>query len=324
MMIPSKTPTVSICVPIYNVEKYIEGCARSLFEQTYPQIHYVFVDDGSKDNSISILMHLIEDYQVGDKCVIIKHNTNCGIAATRNSAIENIVGDYILWVDSDDWLEIDAVDFLISRAKQTDADITLFDSLIHYEFSHETKRQPSFDTISEFSRAIITRTAPQELWGKLYKSSLYSESVRCEPGVNMAEDWLLLVKLIPHVNTVDTINKSFYHYDRTIESALTRRGGEIVERTAWRAFMAAKTVLTGTQFEDIIKETELRLSAISLFNYAKWENADYFYDIATEHITSETLCYIEKLSFSQKVAIILRNNKLLLKIVGKLWLLRRR
>ena len=86
-------PLISILVPIYGVEKYIERCARSLFEQTYPNLEFVFVDDASPDKSIEILHQVIKDYPKWDGHIsIIHHDKNCGIAATRNSLVNNSKG----------------------------------------------------------------------------------------------------------------------------------------------------------------------------------------------------------------------------------------
>ena len=96
---------VSILVPIYGVERFIERCARSLFEQTYPNIEYVFVNDCTADRSVEILKELVEDYPGRKDAVkIISHEKNRGLAAARNTALENATGVFICHVDSDDWV----------------------------------------------------------------------------------------------------------------------------------------------------------------------------------------------------------------------------
>ena len=93
---------ISIIVPIYNVEQYIERCARSLFEQTYDDIEYVFVDDCSPDNSLNILYEVLNDYPHRISNVkIIRHIENKGLTAARNSGLEVATGDYIAHCDSD-------------------------------------------------------------------------------------------------------------------------------------------------------------------------------------------------------------------------------
>ena len=105
---------VSILVPIYNVETYIHQCAVSLFEQTYNNIEYIFVDDASPDNSITILKDLIKRYPKREKDVrIITHEKNRGLAVARNTAISNATGDYIFIVDSDDYMEKQTIEWMV-------------------------------------------------------------------------------------------------------------------------------------------------------------------------------------------------------------------
>ena len=102
---------VSILVPIYNVEKFFSRCLESLFNQTYQNIEYVFVNDCTPDNSMVVLHNFMEKYPSRAKLVrIIENTNNCGIAIVRNTLIKNATGDYVLFVDSDDWIEEDMVE----------------------------------------------------------------------------------------------------------------------------------------------------------------------------------------------------------------------
>lgn len=108
--------TVSICVPVYGVERYIERCARSVFEQTYDNIEYIFVDDCSPDHSIDILKNVIEEYPARKPNVrIVRHEHNRGLAAARNTAIDNAGGDFVLHIDSDDYIPSDYVSLLATK-----------------------------------------------------------------------------------------------------------------------------------------------------------------------------------------------------------------
>ena len=119
---------VSILVPVYNVAAFIEKCARSLFEQTFADIEYVFVDDCSPDNSVEILQRVLEDYPERKSCVkILRHEVNKGVSSARNTALRNASGDYVFFVDSDDFLELDAIALLLDKAKGTNVDIVLCD-----------------------------------------------------------------------------------------------------------------------------------------------------------------------------------------------------
>ena len=115
---------VSILVPIFGVEKYIERCARSLFEQTYSNLEYIFVNDCTPDKSVEVLENVMVNYPERIENVkILTHEKNRGVAAVRNTALDNACGDFVSLVDSDDWLELDAVELLVSKQLKTDADI---------------------------------------------------------------------------------------------------------------------------------------------------------------------------------------------------------
>ena len=120
----SEKMKVSILVPIYNVENFISRCLESLFSQTYSNIEYVFVNDCTPDNSMTILSDMLQKYPSRATMVkIINNPENQGIAIVRNTLLENATGEYILFVDSDDWIEKDMVENLVERATSTDADI---------------------------------------------------------------------------------------------------------------------------------------------------------------------------------------------------------
>ena len=107
---------VSVLVPVYGVERYIERCARSLFEQTYPNLEYVFVNDCTPDGSVVVLKRLMEEYPERKPFVrIINHERNRGISATRNTALDYASGEFVSFVDSDDWLESNAIELLVKR-----------------------------------------------------------------------------------------------------------------------------------------------------------------------------------------------------------------
>ena len=119
---------VSILIPVYKVEKYIERCARSVFEQTFGDLEIIFVDDCSPDNSITILKRVLEDYPDRKKQTrIIRHKKNEGLSGARNTAIKAATGDYIYFLDSDDEISKDCIQELIGPLKKTHYDFVIGD-----------------------------------------------------------------------------------------------------------------------------------------------------------------------------------------------------
>ena len=125
---------VSIVVPIYGVEKYIERCARSLFEQTYEDIEYVFVNDATLDNSIQKLNEIIDKYSHRREHIkVLSHKENKGLPAARNTGLSVVTGEYIYHCDSDDWIEKDMIQSLCEKVIQEKADIVWCDWYISFK-----------------------------------------------------------------------------------------------------------------------------------------------------------------------------------------------
>ena len=118
---------VSLLVPVYNVEKYVEQCARSIFGQTYPNLEIIFVDDCSPDHSIEIIRRVLEEYpQRKPQTKIIPHTHNQGRAVARQTAMQNCTGYYTIHCDSDDYMAPDAISQLVAKARKEDADRFFF------------------------------------------------------------------------------------------------------------------------------------------------------------------------------------------------------
>ena len=126
-------PLVSIIVPMYEAERYIERCARSLFEQTFYELEYIFVDDFCSDNTIKILKKVKDEYpERKNQIKILHHKTNKGVSAARNSGLDSSTGEYILQVDSDDWIDSSAIELMYEYAKDKNVDLVWTDFIVEY------------------------------------------------------------------------------------------------------------------------------------------------------------------------------------------------
>lgn len=206
---------VSIGIPVYGVEKYIERCAKSLLEQTYQDIEYIFVDDCSPDNSIDILNKVLSQYPTRKEQVkVISHDKNLGLACTRNTAVRHFTGDFVMWVDSDDWIEKDAVSTLVSLQIVKNCDIITFDSVWHYPHKQFVFHNKNIDTPLQLLYSIFDRTNINAIWGRFIRRSLYVDyDVLCKAGVNMGEDLQVITKLLYFAKSIYVCNKSLYHYE---------------------------------------------------------------------------------------------------------------
>ena len=131
-------PKVSVIVPIYNVEKYIERCLRSLFEQTLDDIEYIFINDCTPDNSMIILEKVLEEYPHRIKQVkIINHEQNQGQAGARTSGMKAMPGEYMIHCDPDDWVEVDMYEIMYAFANEINSDVVVCD--FFHEFNGSTR-----------------------------------------------------------------------------------------------------------------------------------------------------------------------------------------
>jgi len=206
---------VSVLVPVYGVEKYIERCARSLFEQTMSEgIEYIFVNDCTKDKSIEILENIIEKYPERKPFVrIIYHDVNKGLASARNTGLDNAAGEYVCMVDSDDYINPKMLEVLYEKAINTGADIVTCNFLWQFEKFATKYTIKKRDTKHEYLIDILDRTAPTMLWSRLYKRLLIeNNSIRIPENIQLGEDMSIIPRLFYLAEKVDFIDEYLYHY----------------------------------------------------------------------------------------------------------------
>lgn len=214
---------VSILIPIYNVEKYIERCARSLFCQTYNDIEFVFVDDCSPDNSVAILQNIINEYPERKNNVkIIRHEINKGLSSARNTALKASSGIYIMHVDSDDYIENNTVELAVYSARQNDADMVVFD--MNYIFNNSIKpyhvKIPDDNMV--YLKKIIYRDISPCLCGSMYKRKLYIDNnIRAIEGLNYGEDYVTKPRLIFYAKQINYLPLCLYNYVQYNQSSYT-------------------------------------------------------------------------------------------------------
>ena len=219
----SNTPLVSVIVPMYGVENYISRCAESLFAQTYPRIEFIFVDDGCKDRTVEILRGILERQEPALQArVQIISKENGGLPHARKTGLDAAKGVYVLHVDSDDWLEPTAVENLVEKAVETDADIVVYD--FWKEYSNYNKLDSEKDSSCAdpdlFRRRLYTYDAYGYVWSKFCRRSLYDGVF--VPKYAMHEDIVFSSQILFKARKVVHLKKGLYHYDRSVTSSATR------------------------------------------------------------------------------------------------------
>jgi glycosyltransferase involved in cell wall biosynthesis len=213
-------PKVSVIITIYNREKYIEDCARSLFEQTLDDVEFIFVDDASTDNSVMILRELLKNYPKRmDLTRVICLENNGGRAVARQIGIDNSIGDYVIHVDSDDWIDLDMLEKLYEKAKETDADIVGCNLTHEYENYKCVFKQNYSGDVDEDIRRLLNGKIFPSLCTSLTRSSLIRDNdITFPQGVDTGEDLLFNLHLYLCANRIVGIDEPFYHYRHTEDS----------------------------------------------------------------------------------------------------------
>ena len=215
---------ISIITPVYKAEDFIERCAVSLFEQNYADIEYIFVDDCTPDASIERLQRVIERYPSRQPQVkIVRHSVNRGVAAARNSGLDAATGEYIYYVDADDWLEKDAIGQMCDKAKQTGADIVACGWYLTFSKNERRMPMPSYADAETALRGMLSGQMRWNLWLYMIKHELYTRHViRYVEGESVGEDMLVLVKLFSRAQSIAFVDKALYHYTKQNDNSITQ------------------------------------------------------------------------------------------------------
>lgn len=207
-------PLVSLVLPVYGVENYIEQCAKSMFEQTYSNIEYIFVDDKTLDTSIDKLERVMKDYPERSKQVnIVRKPKNEGLPQARRTGMEFVHGQYIMHLDSDDWADKDMVSDMVQEAELHHADIVYTDYYINKGANFQEQNLFSNITVKsgiELMKAIFEGCANGCIWGKMYRNELF-KGIEYSKGF-VFEDMVMNIQLIPFASKVVHISKPYYHY----------------------------------------------------------------------------------------------------------------
>ena len=229
-----KEPKISIIIPVYNVEKYLKRCIKSVLNQDYKNLEIYLVDDGSTDNS----GNLCDYYAEIDNRIKVIHKTNGGLSSARNAALEKVSGKYLTFIDSDDYVAKNYISILYKTLYENEAQISVCCELrfkldnsnkeIFYEAPYKKYEGVKALTIIEGLRTMMTQELfDASAWGKLYLSSLF-ENVRYPEGINH-EDIGTTFKVFCISNKIAFNSKCLYYYFQREGSILNQRN----TKTLW-------------------------------------------------------------------------------------------
>lgn len=266
-----KQPLVSIIVPVYNVEKYIERCLDSIVSQTYRNLQIIVVNDGSPDNSEII----IEQFKKNDNRIVYIKRQNGGLGAARNTGLEAAKGEYVCFIDSDDWVSKQYVERLVQVLLRDDSQIAVCNMI--YIFSDYSVRPRTPKILSE---DIITaeQALRKEFIGKEYrfhapnkfcKRSLFEDNnIRFSEG-KLYEDIMTTYKLFLAAKKVSLLPYDLYFYFQGREGSIMSK--EINQQRFKDMYLALREIESNKEIQSLRMETEIdtlfAINIISLTNY---------------------------------------------------------
>lgn len=267
---------VSVLIPIYGVEQYIERCSRSLLEQSYQNLEFVFVNDCTPDRSIEVLHKVMNDYPERKEVVrIVNHEKNLGLAASRNTCLDQSQGEFVICIDSDDWIELNAIELLVNKQLEKDADIVSGDRLVHYENEERFFKEKDYQNKEQMTLNMMQRTWDHLLAGRLIRRSLFIDNkLRWNDGLDTAEDRYIMTLLAYNAAGFDKVDGVVYHYERRNNNALTKTDDG----------------------RKILRNNRQELNNLMLLE-------DYFKDKALKYQNECSLCLIRQLDYNYQSAL---------------------
>jgi Glycosyltransferases involved in cell wall biogenesis len=326
-------PKVSVLIPVYNTEKYLARCIESVLCQTLEDFEVIIVNDGSTDSSINIL----NEYASKDNRIIIVNKENGGAPSARNIAIPMAKGEYISFVDSDDWIAPNMLSESYKKAKETHADIIVFNFNRAYHLERVIQNDPileqdiivSKDILGEFSYKYLFEMKGSSVWNKLYRSEFLHKYNLYMGNVRIGEDLFFNLHALIHLPKISMINRNLYYYFVNEKSITRSYAKKQIDDYA----TCLKEISLQAQADDSLKELHKCLPLIAfrgfstaLFNQFQYnkniismykclrkimDNKEYLYWIRIEKKYNSTQLISNKIyKLHNKVAFFLLSNRL--------------
>lgn len=222
---PIMEPLVSVVVPVYNVARYIEKCVMSVLGQTYRNLQVILIDDGSTDGSSSIC----DSLAASDSRAAVIHQANSGVGTARNRGIQAADGEYLIFLDADDWIETGMLEKMVNTAEQSQADMVVCSAAAHVDSSRDRYSRQyyrtqksltvqdgfwSWDGTSEDIWAQLNHPGRWPfVWNKLFRSSFLKENhITFQCGLPLGEDGLFMLIAMQYARRISFLSDRFYHY----------------------------------------------------------------------------------------------------------------
>ncbi|WP_010262444.1 glycosyltransferase family 2 protein [Treponema primitia] len=285
-------PGISIIIPVYNMEKYLHKCVDSILVQTFMDFECILIDDGSTD----ICPEICDDYALKDCRIVIIHQKNAGVSAARNAGLEIARGEWIGFVDSDDWCDPGMFEFLINNARVNNADISICGARKINESGNAYsvfKKHP--DLVMNSNEAILKMFSLTYFegysWNKLINRRCFEKDekkIRFDESIKYMEDNLIFFYLFKNAKVIIYSSTPFYNYLHRVDSVTKTPQKKGITDAALTVFIAFKKML----------EEETDTGVRNKLMSAEGNKAVYF---CLYHIKNDITAYDDNFQFLKKI-----------------------
>ena len=268
-----KNIKVSVIVPVYKAEAYLERCVDSLLAQTFRDFEILLIDDGSPDRSGEIC----DMYARKDDRVRVFHQKNSGVSMARQKGLDEARGEYVIHADPDDWVEPDMLEELYAKAKEEDADIVICDFYANYPGRQIYSSQRPSSLRHEAVLCDLFQQLHGSCWNKLVRRVCYNKfQIKFPVGVSYCEDLLTNATLLSHDIKVAYLPKAFYHYDQysNTDSIVRNYPRERFDEDVRLANLLA-AALKGSAAEKVAKDSFCRSILMNAFLGHVFSSSEY-------------------------------------------------
>lgn len=293
---------VSIIIPAYNVEKYIEKCITSILEQTYTNIEVIIVNDGSTDNTDEIIDYISQN----DSRIRVINKKNAGVSAARNIGIEISTGDYLVFVDGDDYIAPDYVEYMLSLIQNTGSDFCISkccytkNGEMQTEIEYIEKLKPEDATALLLSPTIIVGC-----WNKIFKRSLIvNNNIQFSTKLFYGEGLTFITTVAQLANSMGVGNRKVYYYRRNNEASATTKFNIEKLRNGERALKTIReNMIIVNDKIDTMYELHMALFSLGALVRIKGNKKDGNLDNDYKHWKKTLEIYTRKIVFKKEVSI---------------------
>lgn len=244
---------ITVIIPVYNAEKYIEQCLESVINQTYNNLEILIIIDGATDNS----KQLVEEYSKNDVRIKIISRENKGVLYTRIEGIEKATSNYLYFVDADDWIELNTIEVMYNAIKEYKASVVRCRSYYEDDKKLEIKEQQiEYIEKDKFKEKIYMELFGTYkfscIWNQLIEKRYLEELENVDYSINYGEDYILNVNLYKNINSILLIPNFFYHYRTNNESITKKQSYESILKKIINTYKSHEEIINIIdKYEDI-------------------------------------------------------------------------